>query len=138
MDPFYRWLALEALVPLFGAAVLFVIWGALRYVAMSSKDGYVYQWKQAFDPMGWLYGGAVLAFQAGTKGIGIANSGTLPYWCYGSAVICVLLLIAAMTERGHSTSWAPPKSLTLVSLVLVIFIVVASCSVQQLGVGVQP
>lgn len=137
MDPLYRWLALEALVPLFGAAVLFVLWGALRYVAMSTKQGYVYQWTQAFDPMGWLYGGAVIAFQAGTKGIGISRSGTLPYWCYGSAIICVLLLIAAMTERGHSASWTPPKSLTLVSLVLVVIILIASCNVQQLALEAQ-
>jgi hypothetical protein len=126
-----RWLALEALLPLFGAAVLFLIWGGVRYI-VNGAQAFTYHWRQAYDPLGWLYGGAVLAFQAGTKAYGHPNAGSLPIYCYGSAAVCLLFLIAAMSERGQSTSWSPPRLFTGVSVLLVLAILVASYNVQAL------
>jgi len=126
----YDWLLFGAAVPLFGAAVLFLLWGGLRYVVASDKSKFTYHWPQALDSLGWLYGGAVLAFQAGAKGWGHPKTGIVPFYCFVAAAICLLLLIAAMTERGQNGQWAPPKSLAVISVALVVSIVGAGLSVQ--------
>lgn len=130
MSPDTKWLAFEALLPIFGAAVLFLFWGVFQRVVHASSGAFVYHWKQAYDPLGWLYGGAVLAVQAGTKGLGLSDAGILPWFCYFAAVVCLLLLIAAMTERGKSGTWAPTPLLTGVSMALVAAILFASYNVQ--------
>lgn len=130
MEPQTKWLALEALLPIFGAAGLFLVWGVLQRVVHASSAAFVYHWRQAYDPLGWLYGGAVLAAQAGTKGLGLPGSGILPWLCYFAAAVCLLLLIAAMTERGKSGTWGPPPLLTGVSVLLVAAILFASYNVQ--------
>jgi hypothetical protein len=131
MNSNIRWLALEALVPLLGASVLYLIWGVFRYFARDPKAvGYTYHWKHAYDPMGWLYGGAVLAIQAGTKVLNHSNAGYLPHFCYIAAGSCLLLLMAAMSERGQSASWTPPRLLTWVSALLVAAILATSYRVQ--------
>lgn len=107
----------------------------VRLVVTHDKARYAYDWSQAFDPMGWLYGGAILAFQAGVKGQALANSGVLPWVCHASAAICLLLLIAAMTERGQGPAWTPPRSLTLIAVALVGVILLASFRVQAITLG---
>lgn len=126
----FDWLLFGAAVPLFGAAVLFLFWGALRYVVAGDKSKFTYHWPQAFDPLGWLYGGAALAIQAGARGWGHPKTGIAPFFCFVAAAICLLLLIAAMTERGQDKQWIPPKSLIVVSVALVLSIVGAGLAVQ--------
>lgn len=127
----FDWLLFGATVPLFGAAVLFLLWGALLFIVAGNKTNFKYHWPQAFDPLGWLYGGAALAVQVGARGWGQPKTGIVPFVCFVAAAICLLLLIAAMTERGKDKQWTPPKSLITVSVALVLAILCAGFAVQS-------
>ena len=129
MTPSYKWLLLEGVIPLLGAAVLFLVWGACRYLVAKDKSTFRHDWWAALDPVGWLYGGAVLAAQAGVRCAG-TESPTLTTFCFGAAGICLLVLIAAMSERASDTTWQPPPSLRASSIVLVIAILYAGYEVS--------
>lgn len=138
-NPTIKWLILEGLLPLLGAGILYVIWGCCRYVASGNKSTFKFEWLQALDPLGWLYGAVIIACQSGLKGLAIKNSGLLPLMCFAVAAICFLLLISAMTERGQASGWQPPLSLQIWSGILVIGILFAGFRVQDLAMtGVSP
>ena len=125
-----KWLLLEGLIPLLGAAFLYVAWGACRYVVAANKTGFQHDWKAALDPIGWLYGGAVLAAQAGAKCVG-TGSPILVSMCFGAAAVCLLILIAAMSERASDAAWQSPPSLRWSAVVLVVGILYAGYTVAE-------
>jgi len=130
VSPAYRWLFIEALLPLFGAAVLFSSWGLVR--KLSNNGGLTYDWMAAIDPVSWLYGGSILAFQAGLKGVDARQAGVLPFACFVAAAISILILMAAMNERGQDAGWKPPRRLTVTTVLLVAGILIASFRVQAI------
>jgi hypothetical protein len=62
-----NWLLLEGLLPLAGAGVIYLLWGAFRYVAATDKAQFTYHWREAADPLGWLYGAIIIAAQSALK-----------------------------------------------------------------------
>jgi hypothetical protein len=130
-----RWLFMEGLIPLLGAGALFLLWGICRFAVASDKSKFTYAWPQALDPLGWLYGAVIIAFQAGWKGVGISGAGVLPYVCFAAAAICLLLLISAMTERGALATWEPPTRLKVCALLLVLGILYSGFSIHNLAVS---
>lgn len=127
-----KWLVLEGLLPLLGAGLLYVIWGGCRYVASSNKPTFAFEWVQALDPIGWLYGAVIISCQSGLRGLPISSAGIIPYMCFVAAAICFLLLISAMTERGAVATWRPPLTLQIGAGILVIGILYAGFRVQEL------
>jgi hypothetical protein len=119
-----RWLLFDGLLPLLGAGVLFLLWGGIRYVTATDKSVFNYSWKQARDPMGWLYGAAILAMQAASQSAVSGNS-LLTVSCFAAGAVCLLLLLSAMTNRGEDPTWKPPRSLEVVVGILILAILTA-------------
>ena len=138
-DAAERWLVVEGLLPLLGAGVLFLLWGAMRWVTASDKSKFNYSWKEARDPMAWLYGAAILSVQAGSTSASIGSSSILTISSFAAGVGCLLLLLSAMTNRGEDAKWKPPLSLELVVIVLIIAILTAGYKAHALAAsgGVQ-
>ncbi|WP_350012547.1 hypothetical protein [Pseudomonas asiatica] len=132
-----KWLVMEGAVPLLGAAVLYTALGICTYIVSTAKGTFAFQWSQALDSLGWLYGGAILAMQSGMKGWDVKNVGVLPQACFAVAVVCLLILIAAMMERGKNPSWQPPKLLKALSALLVVIILYAGFETQLTIKGAQ-
>jgi hypothetical protein len=128
---------MEGVLPLLGAAALYTVLGVCTYV-VASRGSFAFQWSEAFDSLGWLYGGAILAMQSGTKGWGTPNSGALPATCFAVSFFCLLILISAMIERGRNPSWQPPRLLKILSTVLVVAILFAGYETQLSMKGVHP
>lgn len=116
-------------MPLLGAAALFVLWGLCRKLT-TNKTQYTYNWGHAIDPLGWLYGAAVVASTAGVKALSLHRS-NLWIFCFFGAGICVLVLISALTERAEDAKWEPKPLLKWVSLVLVLAILAAGLQVNE-------
>ena len=64
----WKWAVVEAIAPLLGASVFFLAVGAASYIASDDKENFAFAWKEAFDPIGWMYGAAFVAVQSGIKG----------------------------------------------------------------------
>jgi hypothetical protein len=97
---------------------------------VADKQTFRHDWMSALDPIGWLYGAAVLAAQAGLRSWG-TESNVLTAFCFAAAAICLLVLIAAMTERAGNPAWQPPRTLRWSSVVLVGVILIAGYSVAD-------
>lgn len=130
MSPLVKWLMLEALLPMFGASLLFLLWGLARLAAAVDPRQFSFHWAAAIDPMGWLYGGAILAIQAGSKSLGLPDPAWLNWTSFSGALLSLLFLVAAMTERGQRSDWKPNIFFTALSLTLVTAIVAVSFQVQ--------
>ena len=137
MEMEFKWLVMEGAVPLLGAAALYTVMGVCTYIVSTAKGAFAFQWSQALDSLGWLYGGAILAMQSGMKGWDVKNVGVLPQTCFAVALVSLLILIAAMLERGKDPSWQPPKLLKLLSAVLVVAILYAGFETQLIIKGAQ-
>lgn len=131
----FKWLFLEGILPLLGAATLYTLLGFCTYL-VASEGSFSFQWSQAMDSLGWLYGGVIIAVQSGVKGLDVPNSGALPIACFVVSFMCLLILIAAMTERGRSSTWQPPRLLKIFSSALVVVILIAGFKTQLLIKGV--
>jgi hypothetical protein len=118
-----RWLLIEGLLPLFGAGVLYLIWGTARYV-MAARGSFNFAWKEALDPYGWLYGGGIIAFQSMTKSLSDQGWSIVSIFLLIEGAACVILLLAAMTQRGEDADWKPTTFATKVAGFLVIAILV--------------
>ncbi len=132
------WLALEGLLPLLGAGILYVLWGFFRYTCTNNKAAFRYEWWEAIDPLGWLYGAVIIAAQSASKGFSTGNHKVLSWGCVIGGFACLLLLLAAMTDRGGDASWKPPISLQLFSALLVAVILYAGFEIRTIsatGVG---
>lgn len=134
MDNATKWLLLEGILPLLGAAILYLLMGLSSYV-VSSQGRFTFHWVQAFDPLGWLYGGTIIAVQAGIKTLSLKEPGVLPAACFTVSAVCLLILMAAMTERGKNQGWLPPARLKTFSVLLVIVILCAGYQAQTMITG---
>lgn len=125
-----HWLLVEGLLPLFGASILYWLWGACRRTTWDSSKGvFKFSWKGAFDIMGWLYGATVLSMQAGMASYEL-HKVILSIVCFSAGVICLLLLLSAMTDRSQNSEtkdseWKPPVSLHVVGIPLILAILFA-------------
>jgi hypothetical protein len=117
-----KWLMLEAFVPLGGASVLFLCQVLPRYLADRNKGSFRFAWTDALDPLGWLYGGVILALQSGLR-VGSDRFGTMNIGCYVGAFACGMCLLAAMEARRADPGWRPTRSIHIVSVLLVAIIV---------------
>ena len=128
-----KWLLLEALLPLFGATIIYALLGAAKWLVTPKTKRVKWAWKEAFDSMGWLYGGAILAVQAGLRGEDTATYGENTYvvWtCFGVALLCGFVLAAAMVARGEDPDWKPPTIMLICTCVLMAVIVLSAFKIQ--------
>lgn len=128
-----QWLLLEALLPLFGATLIYGLLGAAKWLVTPKSKRVKWAWREAFDSMGWLYGGAILAVQAGLKGEDTAIYGQETYvvWtCFAVALICGFVLAAAMVARGEDPDWKPPTIMLISTCVLMAVIVFSAFKIQ--------
>lgn len=107
-----------------------VLWGIFRYTSTDNKASFQYHWWEAADPLGWLYGAVIIAAQSALKCFSSQGNQTLTWMCVGGGLACLLLLVAAMTERGTSASWKPPPSLQVFAALLVVGILYAGYEVR--------
>jgi hypothetical protein len=118
-DPL-EWLAGEGLIPLLGASVLYVVIRAGGWIMSNQKASFKFYLGEALDPMGWLYGGAVLAFQTAIRRGEVLS---LRLWLVIEGALCLLLLVLAMVNRADSkasqSQYVPDKAASLAAGVLV-------------------
>jgi len=119
-----KWLLSEGLLPLLGAAALFLLWGLVRLLAADRHKPFHYSWKEALDPLGWLYGASILAIQSGARASSSGNE-SLSLGLYLCAGVCLLLLLAAMTNRGDDPEWKPRPSFQVVVVAFIVAILTA-------------
>ncbi|MFM0390092.1 hypothetical protein [Paraburkholderia dipogonis] len=134
MSSSVKWLLLEVLLPLFGATLVYGALGAAKWLVTPESRRVKWAWKEAFDSMGWLYGGAILAVQAGIKGEDTVIYGqhTAVVWaCFVVAGICGFVLAAAMVARGEDADWKPPPLMLVFTCVLMAMIVFSAYKIQD-------
>jgi len=120
MPPHVSWLLLEGLLPLIGAGVIYLVWGVCRYAATVQRSEFIYRWGEAADPLGWLYGAIIIAAQTAVRDFTLSNHRFVLGWgCVILGGSCLLLLVAAMTGRGATSSWRPPFPFHLLTVVFV-------------------
>ena len=113
------WLLFQGLLPLTGAGLIYLLWGAFRYVTSANKAKFDYHWSGAADPLGWLYGSVILAVQSALQSFSLRGNQPLAWGCLGAGFVSLLLLVSAMTDRGATSDWKPPVRLHLVAIVFV-------------------
>lgn len=123
-----HWLLVEGLLPLFGAAALFLLWGAVRYVSHNGGP-FSFSWREAIDPIGWLYVAVLLSAQSAV--VAASFNELMAYLCGACAGVSTLLLLAAMTNKGQTPNWKPPSSFVAVAIVMVFAILVAGYQVHK-------
>jgi hypothetical protein len=125
-----NWLLFEGILPLIGAGLIYLMWGGFRFLAATNKSQFKYHWAEASDPLGWLYGAVIIAVQSAFKCFSAQKDQSLAWLCVGGGVACLLLLVAAMTDRGATSTWKPPISLQMFAIVLVGAILYAGLKVH--------
>lgn len=131
MDVAVKWLLFEGTLPLLGTALLY--WGLLACLPMvQSTSPFVFKWHDAIDSLGWLYGAAVLAIQAGIKGWGVDSTGVIPFFCWAISIVCFLLLITAIFAKAADSSWQPGGRMKFGATVITLLVLVAGYRTQQL------
>lgn len=123
-----KWLLFQGLIPLTGAGLMYTFWGCCQYVVCADKNSFSYQWRMALDPLGWLYGAMIIAVQAAQMSFSVQDDHLLAWGCIGGVLACLGLLFAAMTNKGTNPTWAPPASLHVFSIIVVLAILYASYS----------
>lgn len=107
LDAQMKWLIFEGVLPIFGAGVLYILWGLMIAVARGSWSP-PFVWREAFDPVGWLYGALIIAIQASVRSLAASADGSsLKWWSMICAGFCFMFLLAAMSERGRDAQWRP-------------------------------
>jgi hypothetical protein len=129
-DAQMKWLFLEGLVPIFGAGFFYILWGVMRYLTSSAATPFSFAWKEAVDSLGWLSGILIIAIQSAIRGWDAADGHWLSYGCIGGALLCFMLLLSAMNDRGQNPAWQPPLSTKLASILLVVGLLFAACRAQ--------
>lgn len=120
LDAQMKWLIFEGVLPIFGAGILYSLWGLLIAIARGSWKP-VFAWREAIDPLGWLYGALIIAVQAAIKSLNAAPEGSLvTLACMIGGGFCFMLLLAAMSARGQHAGWQPRLPLKLFAGVVVI------------------
>lgn len=117
----WDWLLFEGALPLFGAGALYLCWGTVRYISAAAGATQHYDWKEALDAVGWLYGALIIAVQSAVRSAAAAPPSTFLKWgCSMGAGFCALLLLSAMNERSQSSGWRPPALLKTITLFAVL------------------
>jgi len=130
----WDWLLFEGALPLFGAGTLYLCWGLVRYISAAAGSAHRYDWTEALDAVGWLYGALIIAVQSAIRSAVAAPPSTFLKWgCSIGAGFCALLLLSAMNERSQSTSWRPPALLKAITLVAVLGILTGGFLAQGLS-----
>ncbi|WDM87537.1 hypothetical protein LG197_23455 [Pseudomonas asiatica] len=128
-DAAYKWLLLEALLPLVGTALLY--WALQGCFRITQTAAFTFKWGEAIDSMGWLYGAAVIAIQAGVKGWGLEYMGLIPGFCWFIALACSLLLIAAICSKAADPTWQPGRPMKLAATLLTALVLIAGFQIQN-------
>ncbi|WP_426337096.1 hypothetical protein ACN9MY_07770 [Pseudoduganella sp. R-31] len=96
-----RWLLIEGIAALFGAGGLYLLVGLCFKIAGSTNP---FAWREAFDPLGWLYGAIVIDIQSIVRLMSTSDiHPALTAGCIATAVFCCVLLTSAMHLRGSKT-----------------------------------
>ncbi|MNF86108.1 hypothetical protein D3C84_685320 [compost metagenome] len=130
MDDALSWLLLEGIPPLFGAAALY--WALAASLLVVGSSNIKFQWHDAVDSTGWLYGAAVLAVQATLKGAKHFSSINVLLYCSGAlGLACLLLLISAMFAKAADKSWQPKTPMKVGAAVITILVLIAGYHIQK-------
>lgn len=132
-----RWLIVEGLLPLFGAGFLYCLWGCARYLTTPRTQQFQFAWHEAIDSLGWLSGILIIAVQAAIKSWAAVEGEIISFGCIAGAVVCFLVLLSAMNERGQSSTWKPPLSTKIFSFFLVVAILAAASRAQLVSASRQ-
>src|SRR5471030_924921 len=128
-DEQLSWLFFEGLVPVFGAGIIFLLYGGCRYMVGATA----FSWKAAIDPQGLLFFGFIIPIQAAFRSPEAKTPQFfLGVFCIFCATLCGLLLIAAMAERGGNLAWRAPTRLKVGSFFLIVVIITAGYAVQAI------
>jgi hypothetical protein len=126
----WRWLLLEGVVPLFGAGLLYWLYGLARMA--TSINSTRFAWSEAFDAIGWLYGAFIISIQMEVRAIaGSLDSPLLQLLTAMATLACMVLLLAAMAERGQDSHYRAPLKLKLFSFGLVLTILSVGTLMQN-------
>jgi hypothetical protein len=113
----------KGVVSVFGPAVLF--WGLTWVFKMVGHDPRKDWWKEAFDPLGWLFGSMILTTECAFKAF--RAEGVSSFWGWLSAVAGILALLfvsAAMVMRTiKPQNWKFPTQLLWIAGALSIGII---------------
>ncbi|HEX5341057.1 MAG TPA: hypothetical protein VFX55_01075 [Duganella sp.] len=116
-DAQLNWLLSQGLIPLFGASIVYLIWGVFKKLV---APGAPYRWREAFDSMGWIYGAIVIVLQSAARCFEAGSSyRALGISCAVCAMLGGMLLLAAMSERGTHGNWQPPVTFKIMALIFV-------------------
>lgn len=111
MNEAIRWLLVEGIAALFGAGGLYILVGICFRIAGSAVP---FAWREALDPMGWLYGAVVISIQSAVTLFNAAQyNPAVAANCMVMTTLCCLLLVAGMHQRGINRQWTPPRSMKL-------------------------
>jgi hypothetical protein len=113
------WFLFEGLLPLIGAGLIYLLWGVFRYLASTNRAEFTYHWREADDPLGWLYGSVILAAQSALQSFSSHGNQALAWKCLCIGLLSLLLLVSAMTDRGATSTWKPPLAWQLLAIVFV-------------------
>jgi hypothetical protein len=127
----WRWLLLEGIMPLFGAGVIYLLFGVARYVASSKKPRFAFAWVEAVDTLGWLYGAAIIAAQSGWRSVHLHAPVIWTVTCFVTGGLSLIQLLAAMVNRGEDPAWRPPVPLKVFSGFLAAVILYAGYNINM-------
>ena len=114
-----RWLLIEGVAALFGAGRLYLLVGLCFKIAGNSIP---FAWREAVDPMGWLYGAVVIGIQSAVRILnGAADHPFIAMLCIAVTVFCCVLLISAMYLRGSNNGWKPQLLMKSVAATAAVF-----------------
>jgi threonine/homoserine/homoserine lactone efflux protein len=81
--------------------------------------------------MGWLYGGIVIAVQSAVRFLEAGQvHRTAGIGCVCCAIVCGMVLLAAMNERGINPAWQPPLIFKIAAILIVAVILWFGYSAQ--------
>jgi multisubunit Na+/H+ antiporter MnhB subunit len=120
MSEALKWLLIEGMVPMFGAGVIYLAMGVCVLIVEKKKGKrFTYPWKEALDPIGWLYGGAVLSTMIAVRSASPAVSAALQGFAICASAVCLLLLITAFRTKAEDPAWRPSALMSTASGILV-------------------